>query len=58
MGGTSRLTKSTKLDELDVGRAMPFDEVGVSTDRLGYRVGNVLLILRGLLGIGQEPGAS
>lgn len=39
-------------------RALALDEVGVPTDRLGDRVGNVLLVLRSLVGVRQEPRAS
>jgi hypothetical protein len=41
-----------------VSRTLSLDEVGVSADRLGDRVGDGFLVLRGLLGVRKKPRAS
>lgn len=40
-----------------MGRALALDEVGVPADGFGDRVGKVLFVLRGCVGVGKQPAS-
>ena len=53
-----RLTESSNLDELYMSGALAINEVGMTSDGLGDRVGDVLFVLRSLAVVGSKPRSS
>ena len=48
----------SNLQQVSVDGALAFDEVGVTSDGLGDRVGDVFFILRSLAIVGGKPRSS